>query len=52
MTAKNDLTRKVLKPMLDNFSSEVTKAEKLYDGKTDHGKKEGVFLPAPDQVKD
>jgi len=52
VTAKKDLTRKVLKPMLDNFSSEVTKAEKLYDAKTDHGRKEGVFLPAPDQVKD
>ena len=52
VTAKTDLTRKVLKPMLDQFSKDVKAAQDLYDGKTGHGEKEGVFLPAPDQVKD
>ena len=52
MSAKTDLTRKVLKPMLDQFSKDVKTAQDLYDGKTGHGEKEGVFLPAPDQVKD
>ena len=50
--AKTDLTRKVLKPMLDQFSKDVFAAQKLYDDKTSHGEKEGVFLPAPDKVKD
>ena len=52
VSAKTDLTRKVLKPMLDQFSKDVKAAQDLYDGKTGHGEKEGVFLPAPDQVKD
>jgi len=34
------------------FSKDVKTAQDLYDGKTGHGEKEGVFLPAPDQVKD
>ena len=52
VTAKTDLTRKVLKPILDQFSKDVKTAQDLYDSKTEHGKKEGVFLPAPDEVKD
>jgi hypothetical protein len=38
--------------MLDQFSKDVFAAQKLYDDKTGHGEKEGVFLPAPDKVKD
>jgi len=52
VSAKTDLKRKVLQPMLDQFSKDVFAAQKLYDDKTGHGEKEGVFLPAPDKVKD
>jgi predicted secreted Zn-dependent protease len=52
VSAKTDVTRKVLQPMLDQFSKDIETAQALYDGKTGHGEKEGVFLPAPDKVKD
>jgi len=52
VTAKVDLTRAVLKPMLTQFSKDVKTAQDLYDSKTGHGEKEGVFLPAPDKLKD
>ena len=52
VTAKTDLTRTTLKPMLTQFSKDVKTAQDLYDSKTSHGETEGVFLPAPDKVKD
>ena len=52
VSAKTDVTRKVLQPMLDQFSKDIETAQALYDGKSGHGEKEGVFLPAPDKLKD
>ncbi len=50
--AEEDLTFKKLKEFFDAFPGDVKKAQDLYDTKTGHGVKEGVFLPAPDKVAD
>ncbi len=52
VTWETDLSLKKLTELFKKFPAEVEKAQKAYDAKTSHGKKEGVFLPAPEEVKD
>ncbi len=49
---KTDLTLKKLSELFKKFPGDVTTAQEKYDSSSAHGEKEGVFLPAPDKVKD
>lgn len=51
VTDVDDLKLKQLQTLFTQFPKDIKAAQDKYDGATDHGKKEGVFLPAPDKVK-
>lgn len=48
---ETELTMKRLKELFGAFPKNVKAAQDKYDGASGGGVKEGVFLPAPDQVK-
>ena len=52
VTGETDLTFKKLSELFKKFPGDVKAAQDKYDGSSGHGEKEGVFLPAPDEVKD
>ena len=52
VVAETDLTLKKLSELFKKFPGDVKAAQDKYDSATGHGEKEGVFLPAPDKVKD
>jgi predicted secreted Zn-dependent protease len=52
ITSQTDLTNRKLSDLFKNFPAAVKSAQDGYDSRTAHGEKEGVFLPAPDKVKD
>ncbi|MGO9255071.1 MAG: DUF922 domain-containing protein [Bryobacteraceae bacterium] len=51
LSFETDLSQKKLSDMFKKFPGDVRKAQQAYDSKTANGKNEGVFLPAPDKVK-
>ena len=52
VTAVDDLSPDKLAELFKQFPGDVTAAQDKYDASSGHGEKEGVFLPAPDKVKD
>ena len=52
ITAETDLSQKKLAELFKKFPGDVKAAQDKYDGSSKHGEKEGVFLPAPDEVAD
>jgi hypothetical protein len=47
-----DLSKAQLATLLGEMTAGITKAQKEFDDRTANGEKEGVFLPAPDKVKE
>ena len=52
ITAESDLTVEKLATLFKPFPAQVKAAQDKYDASSGNGVKEGVFLPAPDKVKD
>jgi hypothetical protein len=48
--AETDLSNKKLGELVKQFTKDLEAAQDDYDTKSGHGVKEGVFLPAPDEV--
>jgi predicted secreted Zn-dependent protease len=52
ITSKTDLSLKDLQDLFKAFPKDAKTDQDAYDNKTAHGVKEGVYLPAPDEVQD